>query len=125
MYLPGEGLPYGIPDSYGWSVKPRVNLGIKLPRGWNAITGWGQVFADRSEPNPDVDFPLVRVHIKDLQVYILYNDGKWKMIQNERDVTGHLYASDSHDNDHDNTDIRKESDGGVSIQAGGGYFFHF
>ena len=69
MFLLHEGFPSGVPD-YGWKYWPRVVWGNNIPDGWNSILAWGQVYADQSLPNPDKDFPLVRVQIKDIQLYI-------------------------------------------------------
>jgi len=125
MFLPHEGLPAGIPDSYDWKFGPRLGYGINIPEDWNAVTAWGQVFADQDQPNPDIDFPLARVHIKDLQLYIYQEDGTWKIIQNIRNPSGASYVEDFANNENKPASIRNEEGGGISIQAGSGYNFHF
>ena len=125
MFLPHEGIPAGVPDDYNWKTKPRLGAGTKVPAGWDAITAWGQFYADKSMPNPDKDFPLVRVHLKDLQLYILRNNGDWDLVQDVQTPSGYLYVEDFADNEHKRADIKKESGGGISTKAGSGYNFHF
>jgi len=125
MFLPHEGIPAGVPEYYGWQKGPASTYGINIPSDWNAILAWGQVYADKDLPNPNKDFPLVSVHIKDLQLFIYYDDGSWKMVQNIRDPDGHLYVEGFEDNENKPAAIKKEIGGGISIQAGSGYNFHF
>jgi len=125
MFLPSEGVPAGVPDWIDWKHGPRVNYGIYVPEDWNAIYVWGQVYADAEQPNPDVDFPLARVHLKDLQLYIYRGNGTWSLVQNARDPTGDSFVEDFEDNVNKPADIRKEPGGGISIQAGSGFNFHF
>src|SRR5690606_19820613 len=39
-----EGQPDGVPPDYDWAQTPRMGAGNE-PDGFNAFTGWGQVFA--------------------------------------------------------------------------------
>jgi len=125
MFLPHQGVPHGVPNDYDWKFKPRLWAGLDIPAGWNAITAWGQFYADQNMPNPDKDFPLARVHLKDIQLYILRNNGKWDLIQDEQNPIGSLYLEDFATDDHKPADIKKESGGGISTKAGSGYNFHF
>ena len=125
MYLPHEGLPAGVPDDYGWKTKPIIGAGAKIPKGWNVITAWGTVSADESSPNPDMDFPLLRVHVKDLNLFILRNNGNWDLVQNVQTPIGNSYVEDFVDDISKKADIHKEWGGGISIQAGSGFNFHF
>jgi hypothetical protein len=124
MFLPHEGIPAGLPDAANWKFKPRLNLGTNLPKNWNCITGWGQVYADREQPCPDKDFPQARVQIKDLNVYIYQTDGTWKIIQQTKVVDGAAYREDFVEDINKPAEIRYEKEG-ISIQAGSGYNFHF
>ena len=125
MHLPSEGLPAGVPGSYDWKYKPRLNYGINPPKGWNAVLAWGQVYAYEKQPNPNKDFPLVRVHLKDIQLYVYRNDGSWKLVQNDENPQGFSYIEDFTNDKHKPTKIQYEEGGGISIQAGSGYNFHF
>ena len=125
MFLPHEGIPAGVPDSYNWKLNPLVGFGANIPSGWNAITAWGQVYAEQGMPNPDKDFPLVRVHIKDLQLFILRNNGSWYLVQDVKNPIGYLYLEDFVDDEHKPAHIEYEKEGGISVQAGSGYCFHF
>ena len=125
MFLSSEGMPAGVPNYYDWKHKPRVNLGLKIPSGWNAVYAWGQVYADEKQPNPDKKFPLARVHIKDLQLYIYRSDGTWDLIQEVESPIGDHYVEDFEGNVNKPAEIRKEAGGGISIQAGSGFNFHF
>jgi hypothetical protein len=125
MFLPHEGLPAGVPNSYDWKKMPRLGYGKNMPKDWNAITAWGQVYADEKQPNPDKDYPLVRVHIKDLQLYIYQKDGTWKIVQNVENPVGASYNENFIDDKNKLAEIRKEKEGGISIKAGSGYNFHF
>ena len=126
MYLhTHEGTPAGVPDYCDWKFRPRLRLGLNVPDGWNAILAWGQVYADETQPSPDKDFPLARVHIKDLQLYIYQKDKTWKLVQNIQNPSGALYIESYANNINKPADIRNESGGGISIQAGSGFTFHF
>ena len=125
MFLPHEGFPAGVPDNYSWKHKPASTYGINIPPGWNGVTAWGQVYADQNLPNPDKKFPKARVHIKDLQLSILHNNGDWELIQDVQDPTGFLYVEDYVNDEHKPAKIQTESGGGISIQAGSGFCFHF
>jgi hypothetical protein len=125
MFLPHEGSPAGVPDGYNWRYIPRLGYGKNMPKDWNAITAWGQVFADKEQPNPNKDYPLIRVHIKDLQLFIYQNDGTWKMLQNINNPVGAHYVEDFIEDANKPAEIRNEKGGGISIQAGSGYNFHF
>ena len=125
MFLPNEGIPHGVPNYIDWKTKPRVNLGNNMKAGWNVVLSWGQVYAEESMPNPDQDFPLARVHIKDLEIYILRKNGDWVRIDSQEGPEGALFVEDFIDDENKKAEIRDEKGGGISIQAGSGYNFHF
>ena len=125
MFLRHEGLPAGVPDDYDWKKRPILGAGAKVPTGWNVITSWGQVYAEETFPNPDIAFPLVRVHIKDLQLFILRNNGTWELYQDVQSPIGYLYVESFDDDEHHPTEIRDEPGGGISVKAGSGFNFHF
>ena len=119
MKLPGEGLPHGT--NADWAAKPRVGAQTP-PDGWNAVIAWGQLF-EWINGNPATN---TRVQIKDLELYYLSKaDHKWHQLQKSVEVEGAAYVEDYADDVSKPADIRYESDGSVSVTAGGGYNFHF
>ena len=125
MFLPHEGTPAGLPDRFGWKYGPVVSEGKNIPKGWNAVLAWGQVYADEDLPNPDVDFPDIRVHIKDIELYIYQKDGVWKLVSHSENPSGASYVEDFHDDINKPADIKEEEGGGISIKAGSGFNFHY
>jgi len=125
MFRGHEGHPAGVPSDWDWYNSPRLRYGINIPKDWSAITAWGQVYADKMEPTPDQDFPLVRVHLKDLRLYIYQNDGTWKLVQNAVSPEGAAFVENFANDENKPADIQNEIGGGISIQAGSGYNFHF
>jgi len=125
MFLTHEGIPHGVPNHFGWRTRPTKTYGINIPAGWNAALAWGQFYADQNQPRPDVDFPLARVHIKDLQLYIYRKNGTWVQVRNTQNPGGALYVEDFSGDANKPAEIRNESGGGISTKAGSGYNFHF
>ena len=125
MFLQNEAFPHGVPKDWDWCIGPVIDHGIKIPQNFNAIMAWGAVRAEESVPAPKVKFPLVRVHLKDLQLYIYYDNDSWKLVQNTRDPFGYLYYEDFENPDYFPATIKKEEGGGISIQAGSGFIFYF
>ena len=125
MFLPHAGTPAGLPDYFGWKHGPVVVQGKNIPEGWNVGLAWGQVYADQDLPNPDKEFPLVRVHIKDLHFYIYQKDGTWKLVNSSENPDGAAYVEDFQDDINKPADIRNEEGGGISVQAGSGFNFHY
>ena len=125
MYLPHEGPPAGVPDDYGWKKRPLVGAGANAPLGWNAITAWGQVYPEESLPDPEEVYPLIRVHIKDFQMYTLRNNGTWDLLQDIPVPIGYAYVEDFTGDESKPVHIEYESEGGISVQAGSGFNFHF
>ena len=125
MFLPHEGLPAGVPDDYGWKKRPIIGAGANVPLGWNVITAWGTVYADQDLPDPDKKFSDIRVHVKDLRLYILRNNGKWDLIQDVKTPIGYWYLEDFDNDTHIDSDFIEEDGGGISVHAGSGFCFHF
>ncbi len=119
--LPHEGLPHGVPDSYNWSKKPRVGA-QQPPEGWTAAIAWGQLY-EWIEGNPATNS---RVQIRDMEMlYLSKSDGHWHHLQKSLRVDGAAYVEDFVDDISKPADIRSETDGSLSVTAGGGYNFHF
>ena len=127
MFLPAEGRVHGLPDYITWQFFPRIGFGMQPRPGWNALLAWGQVYAGQNCPNPDADFPLVRVHIKDLQLFIYQKNGTWSQLidADGKKIWGSAYVEDFENDEHKETEIRYETGGGISVKAGSGYNFHF
>jgi hypothetical protein len=116
-----EGNPHGVPLSYDWANGPVVSMGNNS-NGWQAITSWGSVY-EAAEGNPATN---TRVNIRDMQTYFLQKStGKWLLLQNTSSPDGAAYLEDFSGDTNKPADIRHESDGTISVTAGGGYNFHF
>lgn len=115
-----EGYPHGVPLSWDFAVAPVVEQGNNA-NGQQAITSWGVIYV-ASQGNPAKN---TRVNIRDMQLYLLQKStGKWLLLQNTSTPEGGAYPEDYQGNSI-NADIRKESDGTISVTAGNGYNFHF
>jgi hypothetical protein len=123
MKPPHEGRPNGVPDSYDWVQGPRIGMGNDPnSKNFKAMIAWGQVYED-AKGNPATN---TRVQIRDIKAYMLSKrDGKWHQLQNSRQIEGAAYREDFVENHSKPADVRKHSDGSISIKAGDGYNFHF
>ena len=141
MALPNDGHPAGVPKTFGWYYgsyswwEPgqfKWAKGPYPPEGFTRILAWGQVYPDETLPDVNKVYPKVRVHLKDMEIWILQKDGNWVRKKKKEDamIDGHAYVSDFAGDEWKKADIRKESDGGISVQAGRNdngkiYNFHF
>jgi hypothetical protein len=116
-----EANPQGVPSSYQWSQGPTITMGNN-PKGWQAITAWGVVTVPVAG-NPATN---TRVNIRDVQLFFLSKSSdKWLTLQNASQPNGADYVDDFSGNTSQPADIRTESDGTISVTAGGGWCFHF
>lgn len=116
-----EGFPHGVPLSYDWANGPVMGLGNNS-NGMRAMTAWGVVYV-AAEGNPATN---TRVNIRDMQAYLLQkSSGKWLLLQNTSTPEGAAYVEDFSGDSNKPADIRYESDGTISVTAGGGFNFHF
>ena len=107
---------------YGWTYKPRVGSGNIIPKGWTHTTMWGQVYVGR----PGNPARNVRVQIRDCALWVLSRKtGRWKLLQHSVTPEGAAYAEDFKDDANIPADVRKESDGSVSVLLKAGYNYHF
>lgn len=121
MQPPHEGIPRGVPSSYDWVLGPRLGKGNN-PGNFQAAIAWGQLY-EASEGNPASN---TRVQFKDIKMYMLSKrNGRWRLLQNSRQVHGAAYREDFIEDINRPADIRLEQDGTISVKAGGGYNFHF
>ena len=134
MALPNDGHPAGVPNTYAWYEgsyswwQPQNAEWVKgpyPPEGFTKILPWGQVYADATMPNINIDYPEVRVHLRDMELWILRKNGKWIRLGGKEKVSGQAYVEDFTDDEWKKADVRNESDGGISVKAGSGYNFHF
>jgi hypothetical protein len=122
MTLPHEGRPHGVPDSYDWVRGPSLGRGSHPPATWHAMTAWGQLYED-AKGNPARN---TRVQIRRMRTYLLSKrDGQWHQVQSSEGVQGAAYREDFVEDINKQPDLRHESDGSVSVTAGGGFNFHF
>ena len=121
MQLPHAAKLHGVPDSYDWADKPR--LGRSTNSGaFKAFIAWGQVY-ESAQGNPAHN---TRVQLRNLEAFLLSkNTGRWTRLQFSVDVEGAAFKEDFANNASQPPQQRRESDGSVSVTAGGGYNFHF
>jgi len=116
-----EAYPQGVPLSYDWAQGPTIVMGNN-PNGWQAITAWGVVTIP-TQGNPATN---TRVNIRNVQLYLLqHSTGAWLLLQNTSQPQGADYLDDFSGDISQPGDVRPESDGTISVTAGGGYCFHF
>jgi len=149
-----EGTAHGTNSE--WAGRPSFGLHTDKPYGydnWTEVLTWGQVYASNhnkeckprpGDPSniknclhhelcsPDKNFPNVRVHIKDLELYIYKKDNTWERLdytdlvdKSHPGQYGHSYVEDYSGDVNRPADIRFEPEGGISVQAGSGWNFHF
>ena len=116
-----EGYPHGVPLNYDWANAPVVESGNNSG-GWKAITSWGLVY-EAAEGNHATN---TRVNIRNVQLWFLQKrTNKWLLLQNTSVPDGAAYVEDFVGDVNKPANIRHESDGSISVTAGGGYAFHF
>jgi hypothetical protein len=116
-----EDHPHGVPLSYDWANGPVVEMGNN-PNGWQALTAWGVIYVG-AEGNTATN---TRVNIRNVEALLLQKStGKWLLLQNTNTPDGAAYLEDFSGDSNKPADIRRESDGTISVTAGGGYNFHF
>ncbi len=124
MTEPHEGIPNGVPDSYGWGEKPRIGYGNIPPDGWNAALPWGQVYTD-VKGNSTTN---TRFQIRNMQLwYLSKKENRWKEWSISSNIAGANYAENFQNDTNIEADIRAETDngGGISSTLVTGYNFHF
>ena len=122
MAEPHEGRPSGVPDSYGWAVEPRVQMGND-PGDFRAFITWGQVYRD-AEGNPAEN---ARVEMRGMKAYYFSLAGQeWRLLQETERIEGAAYAEDFVDDVNVPADVRYGDDGEVAVKLEPeGYNFHF
>src|ERR1700761_4002568 len=75
MKNPHEAKPYGVPESYSWQARPRIEAGNHPPHGFRAVTAWGQIFrAGGAAP------VSLSVSLRNLRMYLVLPSGKLQLI---------------------------------------------
>jgi len=121
MRLQHEGRPHGVPEHWDWASGPKMGLGNN-PGRFRAMIATGKVYEDIAG-NPAKN---TRVQIRSLRAYYLSKkDGTWHLLQQSRSVEGKAFREDFKGEYSKQADTRRESSGGLSVKAGGGFNFHF
>jgi hypothetical protein len=122
MTLSHEAKMSEVPDSYKWSAKPiRDGLGLP-PKGWTALTAWGQLYREAGVPI----MPNTRVQFKDFSTYLLSkSSNRWTRVQYSINVSGAAYVEDFVGDKSIAPDLRTEADGSTSVKLVKAYNFHF
>lgn len=118
----GEAAPHGVPTWYDWRDCPRVGYGNN-PQHLKAVVPWGQVY-ETSQGSKSVN---TRVQIRNLYVYYLSKSKKeWFKWTGSPDVAGANFVEDFNGNANIPPDnVRKETDGSISVKLVSNYNFHF
>ena len=122
-----EGSPAGVPRSYNWYKGWSPGGQKAAPAGFTAVTAWGQVYQDSSEPtytNPNAHVEVANtrtyVHMKSTDEWILVQD------QSTHQIAGGHYVPDFVDNSGYPMKITTRSDGTASFDTPpDGYNDHF
>jgi len=121
MRLPHQARLHGVPAYFDWYSGPRINMGLD-PRGFAAMTAWGQVY-EAAAGSPATN---TRVELRNIRAYYLSAvDHSWHVLQASGSVEGDAYTENYEGNVNTASDIRPEADGGLSVTVGGGLNFHF
>jgi Ca2+-binding RTX toxin-like protein len=121
MTLAGEGKPHGVPDYYGWSIKPRIYKGND-PGDFQAMIAWGQVY-EEAGGNPATNS---RVQLQNIQTFILSKStGQWVKIQDSQAVDGAAFRENYVGNVNRPANGIKLPDGSIAVTAGQGFNYHF
>jgi hypothetical protein len=116
-----DALPKGVPPHFDWQKCPRLGM-ANSPGNMQAMIPWGQIY-EAADGNPAIN---TRVQVRNIQAWFLSKKtGKWTLWGRSQDVHGAAYAEDFANDRNVPADIRKESDGSVSVKAGNGYNFHY
>ncbi len=79
MGLAHEASPKGVPSSYDWSTRPKVDRWNKHPDNYTALTGWGQAFWTRDSTRPQAYLQL-RKH----QTLVCHGEQRqWSRVQSQ------------------------------------------
>lgn len=122
MTLPHEGIPHGVPKTWDWASRPRVNMGNNPGNIMARLLAWGQLYEDATG-NPATNS---QVQIRDIKAYMLSKrDNRWYLLQDLQLIEGGAAFPENFVGDSKPADIRYENDGSLSVTAGGAYNFHF
>lgn len=105
---PHDAIPVGVPGGYDWREASTLHTGNRVPAGFTAVTGWGQVFsASDSEPTNDA------LLLRNNQTFVctrLEAGSRWFRVQNAG-VEGATFSPDFAGNVNTPAVIREKSDG--------------
>lgn len=80
-----EGLPAGIPSSWGWYsgvYKPAGNSAP--PSNFTSVTGWGSVYQESGEPA--YTNAAAKVEVANAKTYVHLKTGEWVLVENQAQV---------------------------------------
>lgn len=132
MYLDGDAALHGT-EGLDWGSGNPCKCSTAVPaqnwkgQFWGAMTSWGQAYIARSG-SPATN---VRVQIRNLKAWQVYNDGSWHLVQSAGSPEGAAFVENFANNRATGPDTRDESSngGGISVTVGvkgfSGYNYHF
>ena len=122
ILLPGmkhDAIPQGVPSSYDWAVGPRFGM-ANNPNGYQAVTGWGQVFTVKDSPNK-----ISRLELRKFRFLTCSLPGRvWKLLQSEP-ISGKQFRSDYLNNKSTDPLEIKVNGESTTVSFQSGTAFHF
>jgi hypothetical protein len=80
-----EGLPVGVPESWGWYEGLYKPAGYSAPpSNFTSVTGWGQVYQKAGEPA--YSNPNATVEVANAKTYIHLKTGEWVLVEDQAKV---------------------------------------
>jgi hypothetical protein len=113
-----EGKPLGVPTSYSWYSGVLLTGHNAPPSNFTAVSGWGQVYQDSTEPY--YTNPNARVEVANSKTYVhLKSTGEWVLVQDQANnpVTGGHFVPDFVGNAATPMNITRAADGTVAFGA--------
>jgi hypothetical protein len=112
-----EGYAAGVPRTYDWcsgSYKPAGYSGP--PADFTAVSGWGQIYQDSTEPT--YTNPNARVEVANSKTYVhLRSTGEWMLVQNQANnpIFGGHFVPDFKENAAQPMNVTTGADGTASF----------
>lgn len=121
--VPHQARPLNVPVDFDWARQGVLQSGNRVPAGWQAYTGWGQVFnaADAT------GIAQQAVEIRQHQTYLCTSAGgevRWTLAQ-QGDIEGAAFRADYKGNEAVAAQISRAADGTTRVAFEPGRAYHF
>ena len=120
MVKPHMALPKGVPKGYSWAKLPRIGAGNIVPKGFTAVTGWGQVFwKENAQEVTDL------IQVRNFSFFYCHGpDRRWTLLQ-FGDIDGKEFFPTFNDNLSRSPKVFHKNDDVATIGFEYGQAFHF